>query len=78
MTEKFKSIYQDVAKIDSGEVASYIPELAKVDPKLFGLSFCSIDGQRFQIGIFILYKSKNNLIKVTTVNHFAFSQLTTL
>lgn len=33
-----------------GNLALYIPQLAKVDPKLFGLSFCSIDGQRFHFG----------------------------
>ncbi|KAJ3327543.1 hypothetical protein HDU76_011567, partial [Blyttiomyces sp. JEL0837] len=33
-----------------GKLASYIPQLASVDPNLFALSFCSIDGQRFSFG----------------------------
>ena len=33
-----------------GEVAAYIPQLAKVDPELYGLGLCTIDGQRFSIG----------------------------
>ena len=33
-----------------GGVATYIPQLAKVDPKLFGLSVCTTDGQRLNIG----------------------------
>lgn len=33
-----------------GKLASYIPQLSKVDPKRFGLSICTIDGQRFHVG----------------------------
>ncbi|KAJ3325720.1 hypothetical protein HDV06_003522 [Boothiomyces sp. JEL0866] len=33
-----------------GKAASYIPKLANVDPNLFGLSVCTIDGQRYHIG----------------------------
>lgn len=33
-----------------GEVASYIPELAGVDPNKFGLSLCCVDGRLFSQG----------------------------
>ncbi len=35
---------------DSGKVADYIPALAKVDPKLFGLAVCTADGRVFTSG----------------------------
>jgi glutaminase len=39
--------YQD---LDEGEVASYIPELAKANPKAFAISIMTIDGQLFSVG----------------------------
>ena len=36
--------------VDSGSVATYIPELARVDPTKFSISTCFIDGSRFDIG----------------------------
>ncbi|KAI8607065.1 glutaminase-domain-containing protein, partial [Chytriomyces sp. MP71] len=44
-------IFEDIANSNfAGKVASYIPQLASADPTLFGVSFCSIDGQRFSLG----------------------------
>lgn len=37
---------------DKGVLASYIPELAKVDPQCFGVYFATPDGQGFGIGDF--------------------------
>lgn len=34
----------------SGKVASYIPQLAKVSDKLYGVSICSVDGQQHHVG----------------------------
>lgn len=35
---------------DSGKVADYIPELALADPKWFGISVVTVDGDVFQVG----------------------------
>ena len=35
---------------NGGKVADYIPELAKADPKLFGISFVSCDGSIYEAG----------------------------
>jgi hypothetical protein len=34
----------------AGAVADYIPQLAQVDPELFGAAVCTIDGQRAAFG----------------------------
>lgn len=33
-----------------GEVASYIPQLARVDPEIYGLGLCTVDGQQASVG----------------------------
>ncbi len=43
-------IYGECRNLDGGVVASYIPQLAEVDSSLFGVSVCTVDGQRFNIG----------------------------
>ena len=35
---------------DTGKVADYIPQLAKVDPTKFAVAVTTIDGQRFSFG----------------------------
>ena len=45
------TIYSSLEKLKKeGEVASYIPELAKVDPNKFGVHITTTDNQHFSIG----------------------------
>ncbi len=49
--ELILAVYQNVKNInDEGQVASYIPELANVDPGNFGVHISTIDHIRFGIG----------------------------
>lgn len=45
-----KDITERSLKARGGKVATYIPQLARVNPDLFGVSVCTVDGQRFSIG----------------------------
>ena len=38
------------ADLDEGEVATYIPELAKADPRAFGIAVASAQGRIFEVG----------------------------
>ena len=50
LKKNITDIYHQVINNKEGEVASYIPQLKNVDPEKFGISICSISGQRFSIG----------------------------
>jgi glutaminase len=43
-------VWRSVAAIGDGEVATYIPELAKADPATFGLGLATLDGQVYTAG----------------------------
>ena len=38
------------AGLDSGQVASYSPELAKADPAAFGIVIATVDGHVYEVG----------------------------
>ena len=44
------SIYEKYRNVDDGEVATYIPELGKADPKHFGICLATVDGHVFRAG----------------------------
>ncbi|KAK3512598.1 hypothetical protein QTP70_017203 [Hemibagrus guttatus] len=43
-------IYNRAKQQHEGQVADYIPHLAKFSPSLWGISLCTVDGQRHSIG----------------------------
>lgn len=49
-TQKLAAIFDSVLESRGGNVASYIPQLARVDPDAFAMAVCTIDGQQFSIG----------------------------
>lgn len=48
--DRLCDLFGYAAQENRGEVATYIPELAKADPDAFAMGCCTIDGQRFSIG----------------------------
>ena len=45
-----KDVHRDCLPISDGKVATYIPELGKVDPELFGIAICTVDGHVYKYG----------------------------
>ena len=43
-------VYEKYKNIEDGEVATYIPELGKANPKHFGICLATVDGRVFSAG----------------------------
>ena len=48
--EKLKQIYDKINALKGGKVADYIPQLKDVNPDLFGVSICMVDGKKLNVG----------------------------
>lgn len=63
--EKVYEMIKDRPK--EGKVASYIPELAKVDPDLFGVHLLTVENQHYHIGKNEHIFSVQSIVKVLTL-----------
>ena len=50
LVSEIGQIYTDLLAVRSGSVASYIPQLKRVDPDQLAIAVCTVDGQRFSAG----------------------------
>jgi glutaminase len=48
--KRVRAIFDRVASCEEGKVATYIPQLGRVDPKHYAVSICSISGQQISLG----------------------------
>jgi glutaminase len=50
LTADITRMYDELLSVRSGSVASYIPQLKRVDPDQLAIAVCTVDGQRFSAG----------------------------
>ena len=50
LTADIERMYRELLPVTSGQVAGYIPQLARVNPDQLAIAVCTVDGQRFSAG----------------------------
>jgi glutaminase len=50
LSEILTRIHHDLAGLDRGEIADYIPELSRANPDSFGIAIATVDGHVFGVG----------------------------
>ena len=50
LIEILDDVHARFASVTDGQVASYIPELARADPSAFGIAIATVDGEIFEVG----------------------------
>jgi glutaminase len=69
-SEILKSIYEEVKVLHlEGKVASYIPQLAKVNADKFGICLMTVDGKEYKVGDTDENFSIQSISKVFTLTH---------
>jgi len=61
-----EGLKQEYGQIQGGEVATYIPELAKADPDWFGITVVTVDGHVYQVGDTLQNFTIQSISKVIT------------
>ncbi|CAG0918944.1 unnamed protein product [Notodromas monacha] len=65
-TKHIEDCYRKCSDIKDGKNASYIPQLAKMNSDYWGISVCTVDGQRFSLGDFNVPFTMQSTSKVLT------------
>jgi glutaminase len=73
MTMNYQQVIDDICKTiqaeeNKGEVAGYIPELAKVDPDQFGVYYLSVDNESHHVGNWDTKFSIQSISKVLSLS----------
>ena len=64
-----KEVHRDCMGFTDGKVATYIPELGKVDPNLFAIVICTVDGKVYKHGDFDFEFSIQSMSKPLAYAH---------
>jgi len=62
--EKLELVYHKIKRKRGGKNAAYIPALSIVDPALYAISICTVDGKQYDIGDYKTFFSIQSVSKV--------------